>query len=248
MSDVVELPTADLDRTGAGVVAGGEQPQAFQAEPAQPAQMTPEQVAALDRVADLRGRVLDKSLSDEQRQHTMARISELQRFAFGGERPAWLDPKPDPRATSLQPYDPISEGLAPGYEAMNEEQKGLVRSDAMLWGLPPGEADNFLKLAEQAQLPHGHAKDIVGRIAHHYRESGGNVQLSAEDHADLASEAVRSFGGEARYLEVAGKARAYLASVGLLEYVDNELANSSIVWDPRILLSLSNLATARGIK
>lgn len=248
MSEVTELAPGDIQRTG-GVSAGGQaQPQSVQESNAAPAEMGPEQRAALERVADLRGRVLDRSLTDEQRQFTMARISELQRFAFGGEKPAWLNPKADPRATSLETYDALAEGLAAGYEPMNAEQAGLVRHSATLWGLPPEATDNFMKLAEQAQLPHGHAKDIVGRLARHFKAMEGNVELEADDHAEFEGEAVRSFGSEEKYQQVAERARAYLRSVGMLEYVDREFANTSVVYDPRILLSLANLATARGVK
>lgn len=245
---IAELPAGDIQRDG-GVTAGGQQQQGFTAEPTQPTLMSAESQAALTRAGELKQRFLDPSLSSNQRETLMKQISELQGYAFGNrEKPAWHEPKPDPRLFDMRPADGIRDAFEEAAKPMSKDQSDLVRRTAISNGLPVGVADHFMTLAKHAELPQGFAKDISGRLAHHYRATDGNVALSPEDHAEFAEEAARSFGGVEKYEEVVGRARALLKSAGMLEFVDSELENTTVLYDPRILLSLANLATARGLK
>lgn len=167
----------------------------------------------------------------------------------GGPAPSWLKAEGAEATHNGAPIDADDvPGFAAAYEPMTAEGAAHVRADAVLHGLPADVADGFLKMAEQAQLPQGHAKTIAARLAHHYRESDGNVALSEEEHAEFAHEAARMLGGQEKYQQIVERARSYLKSAGLLEHVDSEMKDSSILYDPAVLLSLANLATARGSK
>lgn len=193
--------------------------------------------------AELAGNLGNHSLAQRHRE-------ALNHALRGGPAPAWLKPEGGTQAThNGAPIDADDvPGLAAAYVPMDAEGAAHVRADAVLHGLPADVADGFLKMAEQAQLPQGHAKTIAGRLAHHYCESGGNVALSEAEHAEFAQEAARMLGGQEKYQQTVERARAFLKSAGLLEHVDSEMKDSTILYDPAVLLSLANLATARGSK
>jgi hypothetical protein len=218
--------------------------------------MNESQAAAMKFVDSTRGE-LAKNLENHAlaRQHREA----LDHALRGGPAPSWLHDG-EAKAPQLNGNAAIRNGelvdsdSVPGIEAayapMDAEGAAQIRAGAVLAGLPREAADSFMKIAEQVQLPHGHAKSIATRMAQHYRLSDGDIVLRSEqEHEEYAQEAARLLGGTEKYQQTVQKARAYLESVGSLSFIDApEMQNSTIVYDPAILLSLANLADARGVK
>jgi hypothetical protein len=228
-----------------GVSTAGQQPQ--HSEQAAPQPMGNEQQAALQEIGRMRASY--STTPSDQRDALTQKIVELQRYAFGtGPKPTWHgEQKPDPKLSDLSEYDPMAEAFAKGYEPMSTQDAQLVRSNVVLNGLSPQNADAFMDFAQEAQLPAIHARDISRRVAHHLRE-GGDLALSPDEEREYALVAAGAFGSVERLQEVRAKALAYLQSTPLGKLVQKELPNSSVFWDPRVLLSLSNLHAAKGVK
>jgi len=164
----------------------------------------------------------------------------------GGPVPSFLQSQEQESTATTQSHVPVPEG----YEPMTAEEKESLHFRATITGIPPESAKELQTFAEAAALPKAQADILARRVAHHISTSGnGNLApLSQAEHQELAHEAARAFGTTEKFAEISNHARAFLNSVGLLKYVDEHLANTSLVYDPQILIALSGMATARGVK
>lgn len=167
--------------------------------------------------------------------------------AFHGEAaPAWLQTgeqkSAEQVAAGMRESEPLGEALAPAWAPASDSELDSVRHGATLNGMASEVADAFVTVAKAMQLPASHARNIAGRIAIHHRELGGDLQLSDDERADYLEQATHALGGVERATEVVESAMAYLDSVGMLK----QLENTSLIYDPAILITLASLQTSKG--
>lgn len=255
MPEVTALSPGDIQR-GGGVSAGGE-PRAFRQDDgnqaAQSTEMTPEQQSAVGHIDALRRQASDPALGRAEREQVMQKISQLQRHTFMGEAaPAWYgEHKPDPKLTDMRPVSDSDLGMEKHFVPIVEGDMAALVTRAVIVGqVGRGMATEAAQFCRGAQLPKVVSEAIVDRLAKHVSEGWGpGSELSDADRADLASECIRAFGSEEKALAESTLARKYLHSVGgdaLLANVDKRAG--SLGYDPRVILQLSMMARARGLK
>lgn len=168
---------------------------------------------------------------------------------FGGKVPEAMRPQPtsDPSA----PYDSGRAALAPLYEAAYEAADYRPKAEAQR-AVPAEALDELKGLAFAMRLPAHTGNQVIDRICHHLQHEGTG-RLQSLGHAEQAAyyeAALDSFDGDAEKLHTtARKARAYLQntlSPALFRQLDGSLMETSVAWDPLILIKLAGLFDARG--
>lgn len=217
--------------------------------------MSESQVAAM-RFVDANRAAIARDPAGYETLKLRTQTREALAHAIHGEpAPAWLaQTTPEQAAAAAEagarPVDPDSvPEFGKLYQPMNETEAAQVRTAAVIYGVPPAEAKTLAQFCMDAKIPATQADGIAKRVAHHLAE-GGSAPLSPEERAEFYQEAARSFGSEEKFLAVNAKARAYIESLppAVVQLVDEKLANTSIVYDPRVLIALAALADARGVK
>ncbi len=138
--------------------------------------------------------------------------------------------------------------VAAGLQPMTPGQNAQLVTHAKHVGMDPEAANMMGKFAERAGLDTATANTIADRFAKHDLEGPGVFEaISESEHAELYTEAARLAGGEEKFAETSRLARDYLESVGLLGWTDKYLANSSVVYDVRVLNALAFRARAAGL-
>jgi hypothetical protein len=234
-----------------GVNDGGEQAPGESTYVSETAGMSESQAAALRFVDQHRAAAMNGSDAIIQRQ-----VNKALDHAFrNGPAPDFIaardQARTDAAANDRRPVSESTDDIQVGaeFDPMSTAEAERIRHNAVLSGVTPADAATFAEFAVAAELPKIHA-DIIGkRLAHHASNGDGNLTLTESEHQDFYNEAARSFGSVEKLHEVNARARAYIESIpGLANQVDTKFANSSVLYDPRVLLSLAHLADVKGLK
>lgn len=243
-TEVQALPADQIERPAATAPA----PQGLHEDSqAQPAPMSTEAKTALARVEELKVRFSDPTLTNQQREQAMKRISELQRFAAGNaEKPAWHEPKPDVRMTDTRPYDSLGDTFADAAKPVTAQELEQVTNLGKLLGLNPEQVNAVGKFAQIAELGRGAADQVVRRVAHHAALGALVEPLSEADRASLHEESVRRFGSVEKYEAQNSLARAFIEHIGFADWVDQHAG--SLQFDPALIMALAYRARLLGLK
>lgn len=237
---------------GATVIETGTPAPQITVTPTDTSGMTPSQARAMRYVDSIKPELL-KGTSNAQ---LLARNREALGHVFHGEiEPTWLreqtaEGQAKAQADAAKSVDPDGiSGFAKLYEPMQGADAANLRAAAVVYGVPPANADMLAKFCLDAQIPATHADGFAKRVAHHM-QGGGMGPLSAEERAEYFEEASHAFGSQEKFLSTSAKARAYIESFSpeVVELVNEKVSNTSIIFDPRVLIGLAALADARGIK
>lgn len=235
MSDqvVTELAPGDIQRPAGGAPAGAP-PAAAAVTEAQPAApMSAEQQAVLREADGLKQRLLDPSLSHEQRDALMKYISERQRFAFGnGPDPR---PKADPRLSDMREHDPMAESLSDAAKTVTPQEREQIEKLGKIRGLTSEQAGAVSEFAQMAQLDRSTARQLMERAAAHAADGWlFGEPLTQQEIGELTAECVRAFGSVEKAATESALARSYLKHVGLEKF-----NFGSLTWDPATILALA---------
>lgn len=243
---------AELSSTDAGIAVGAApaaklEPPQGQAEGGTPEPMSAETTAAVTKLAELRKDASNPSLSHNDRDAIMQKMSELSKHAFLGEKmPAWYQAKPDAKDTSTEAYDGLAEELAKASEPMTDAQHEQIIREGMVQGCDRVTATLAADFAQKAGLNNVTATVIAKRAAHHDTSGWGIGQLTEQESIELAHECARRFGSNEKALEQIGLAEAYLKHMNLLDWAEKHAG--SLAYDPHIILMLAYKARVLGLK
>lgn len=212
--------------------------------------MGAEQQAALAEASRLRAEW--SKAPSEGRDAIGAKISKLQRFAFGhGEKkPADFMPG-DPPPPDLRPADSLRDTFEQMAQPATEQQNRAAVSLAALQGVDRGLAEGVGALCTELQLSESHTKAVLDRVRSHfgkdnYHEAADDIEVLDEAGiAEYTREATRILGSTEKLQAMRERAYAYVKSLGLeSKYAD--LWQSSLGFDPKFLHTLAMAGVRRG--
>jgi hypothetical protein len=252
MTEVNELAPGEIQR-GAGVSAGTPQAQHQQAQPAAPTPMPADRQASLTRAAELMARLSDPTLTGEQRERTMQKISAYQRHGFhGGESP---EPKAtDPKLHDMRPHDSLRDAFEAMQKPATPEILKAAVDDIVIKGVDRQLAQQATDVAAELGLSASALKSVLGRIHVHHgarHDRGPDTGLYAIEEAEVpewAAEAARIAGSTEKFHDLTERARDFLQSKNLLTQFDKlGLTSTSLAFDVQLLQVLCAAADAAGL-
>lgn len=249
---VVELAPGDIHRPAPGPApAAASAPQHNAA-----GEMSAEQQAGIAHINTLRAQAVDPALTREQREAVNQKIAQMQSHVFNGApRPAWYgEQKPDPKQTDMRPNDPTRDAFEAAHAPATGEILKFAVDSAVVQGVDRQMAQQVVDMCGELELSGGAVKDILSRVrAHHGAELDRAPDtklhvLAADERAEYEAVASKMLGSTERFNTLTERARAFLAHKGVLERFDRlGLTNSSLAYDPKLLLVLSYAADAAGL-
>lgn len=251
-TEVQPLAPENIERPAAPAAPAAPAPQ----HDAQPAEMTADQQAGVARIGELMREAGDPALEHGKRDALNKKIVELQRHVFNGDKkPAWYgEQKPDPRLTDQRPHDPMRElDRAMATPASAQQVDQAVRN-AVVQGVDRNLAQTVAQAGAELGLCESHVRGILDVVrAHHGRdhEYGADSDLrplSEREVPEWLHEGQRLAGGAEKFATLTQRARDFLEHKGVLAKFDQAgLTNSTLAFDPRLLIVLASAADAAGL-
>jgi len=218
------------------------------AQPAAP--MTAAQQSGIGKLAEIRAQISDPMTTREQKDGLMAQLSNLSRHVFLDEK--YGEAKPDPRATSNEPYIPGAEIAAPLREAPTKSDLSELVAAGKVKGLSEHTAGAVAAFVDSVKMPRVVADTLLDSVSRHYGatfdEQAVNVEpLSQREEREFFELAASAHpGGQDGLNKLSGEVRDLLQRAGMLADFDKKgLTRTSLAFDSRVLNSLKLWLTAR---
>jgi len=148
-------------------------------------------------------------------------------------------------------HDSLRSKLEDELTPINQQVSDRLLARAKVQGVAPNVAEAGIEICRELGLDEAASSTLMARVAKHStdeKNSQGFVPLDEAERAEFVDASARALGGLDKLEALSARARQFLEYKGVLaEYDKAGLTNSSLAYDPRVLLAMAFSADRAGL-